>query len=770
MAAQSKPTPARLCVYERVNRSKLLYMLLKANEGDIVFDSDEQQNNIVINILSKYCDSLDSNGGVMVKYVQKDYGYGRLFQQNGGSLQSMSKMVRNTIASEIYYDIDMVNAHPTILYHYCVKNNIDCDKLEDFINNREEFVAILTDAGYSRDDAKSHYLSLINYDSNNCDKTVYGSNTRYKNFVREIKTIIEDISDIETDKLTVATENQKAKGKKNFQGSCINHLMCSIEHTLLMEIYEFFKTKDLILGSLMFDGLYVERTVSEEQMNAYLRELEPQLSTPVLLKIKDPENIVKINLTEMKEMIPSSHGWDPVFLREIRPYKQTKVLFENICFKNLNDGTYVHYSCSGEYKRITLEDLVRIYGHYKTIVQVPYKDGFKPKKMSFIKSWLDDPEMKTVNNVVFCPRPLDKTVNKNDFNAWDGFPYDRYTPTRPVNTDSDDIKFILEYLKRFFGESEMQYILNWLAELIQRPGVKPSGAALVIYSRRKGSGKTTFTYLCQALIGESRTLITANPKSCLYGSFNARREGTFVIGLEEADPKTSFTNEDQIKSMITETVAEINQKNIKQYKINVFERFIFTTNSLHGVPVNNESRRFAPFEAKYDISASPDSKEFFNKLYSIIRDKHSMFEFYTYLMRFNITIDIVKDIPQTFIRKLMNYVNVNPFDRFMAYLAHEHMPKFWDAVPKGPLEVQEPPKDYKYTQSQLYKVFTDWCSETRNTESKMKQFAARLRAYSEADSQEKLSGIKYDGISTHNKSHTYSINIQALQTATASYL
>ena len=34
-------------------------------------------------------------------------------------------------------DIDMVNAHPVILNYICKKNNIDCNILKNYIDNRE---------------------------------------------------------------------------------------------------------------------------------------------------------------------------------------------------------------------------------------------------------------------------------------------------------------------------------------------------------------------------------------------------------------------------------------------------------------------------------------------------------------------------------------------------------------------------------------------------------------------------------------------------------
>ena len=59
---------------------------------------------------------------------------GRLFAQSA-SLQNLPREFRGAIAQNNYYDLDMKNAHPTILLQYCKKNDIKCDDLEYYVNN-----------------------------------------------------------------------------------------------------------------------------------------------------------------------------------------------------------------------------------------------------------------------------------------------------------------------------------------------------------------------------------------------------------------------------------------------------------------------------------------------------------------------------------------------------------------------------------------------------------------------------------------------------------
>jgi len=55
------------------------------------------------------------------KHLKNDY-LGRLCAVRGESLQTFEKNVRGALASSYYWDIDMVNAQPTILQQYAEQN------------------------------------------------------------------------------------------------------------------------------------------------------------------------------------------------------------------------------------------------------------------------------------------------------------------------------------------------------------------------------------------------------------------------------------------------------------------------------------------------------------------------------------------------------------------------------------------------------------------------------------------------------------------------
>ena len=113
-------------------------------------------------ILEKYRKKV-TGGYVYVNYYYSKFcgNFGRLYAEGGLSLQNFKKCIRHSLAKDTYVDIDIVNAHPVLLAQYCQKNNIKCEFLNDYVNNREQWLQeIMNFHGISRDDAKKLILKL----------------------------------------------------------------------------------------------------------------------------------------------------------------------------------------------------------------------------------------------------------------------------------------------------------------------------------------------------------------------------------------------------------------------------------------------------------------------------------------------------------------------------------------------------------------------------------------------------------------------------------
>jgi hypothetical protein len=71
----------------------------------------------------------------------KKDGFARVYADKGLSLSTLVREIRNALAADYYWDLDMVNAHPTILLEMCKDKSWVCKHLERYVNNRQKVLA-----------------------------------------------------------------------------------------------------------------------------------------------------------------------------------------------------------------------------------------------------------------------------------------------------------------------------------------------------------------------------------------------------------------------------------------------------------------------------------------------------------------------------------------------------------------------------------------------------------------------------------------------------
>ena len=99
--------------------------------------------------------------------VEYDFGsdaktkqIGRLYSKIG--LQGLPRNIRSNLAQKYYWDLDIINAHPTILLHIAKENQWVCSNLENYVNNREDVLKEITKHyDCSRDQAKDLMLVIL---------------------------------------------------------------------------------------------------------------------------------------------------------------------------------------------------------------------------------------------------------------------------------------------------------------------------------------------------------------------------------------------------------------------------------------------------------------------------------------------------------------------------------------------------------------------------------------------------------------------------------
>jgi len=168
---------------------------------------------------------------------------GRLYC--GNSIQGLKKVFRGLLMKHTT-DIDMKNAHPTILRYICRLHNIDCPNLEYYINNRDTVLNAHTDM--DQDDAKTLYLKALNDDKR---KTSI-RNQFFRKFDAEMKKLQKSITSLECYKEIV--DSIPKERTYNWDGSAINRIMCKYENDILQVAIKFFRNFNIEISAPMFDG------------------------------------------------------------------------------------------------------------------------------------------------------------------------------------------------------------------------------------------------------------------------------------------------------------------------------------------------------------------------------------------------------------------------------------------------------------------------------------------------------------------------------------
>ena len=98
--------------------------------------------------IGRYSGRVGEERHFQVVYRQIDGGSRRYASMP--SLQGMRGALRRALASEIYDDLDIVNAFPTILLQECENQGLSMPRLRDYVDNRSEMMAnMIAETGYA---------------------------------------------------------------------------------------------------------------------------------------------------------------------------------------------------------------------------------------------------------------------------------------------------------------------------------------------------------------------------------------------------------------------------------------------------------------------------------------------------------------------------------------------------------------------------------------------------------------------------------------------
>jgi hypothetical protein len=136
-----------------------------------------------------------------------------------------------------------------------------------------------------------------------------------------------------------------------------------------------------------------------------------------------------------------------------------------------------------------------------------------------------------------------------------------------------------QFLRYVIPEApEREVFLDWLAWNLQNEGRKASWAVM-LYSEKQGTGKSTLADVMKALFGTQNTG-RINGVNKLVGRFNKEVLDNKLVIVEEVEVKRGSSQANRLKSLVTEDSTMVEAKNMPIYLQDISCTFLMTTNHL----------------------------------------------------------------------------------------------------------------------------------------------------------------------------------------------
>ena len=299
---------------------------------------------------------------------------------------------------------------------------------------------------------------------------------------------------------------------------------------------------------------------------------------------------------------------------------------------------------------------------YQDIVDIKKKNDFKDlydnllvNDKSFTSLWFKDIEIKTYRTVDFAPPGCE--LDKNAFNLYRGLEIENYT-----EISDDPIDIFLNHINYLCGKDKKctQYCINYLAQLVQFPGIKPRTS--MVFMSEPGVGKNVFfENFANKILGNKFLLQTADQDK-IFGKHNMANQKLMII-VDEAEGKYSFLNSEKMKNNIVCPTLITEPKGIDAFTLKDFGRYLIFSNGKTPVKIETNDRRFTVFYCANDVR---NNTKYFKKLIKAFNNKSLVRTFYNYLMEITLDdFDPTNDRPITKIYKELQSVNIPVIARFL---------------------------------------------------------------------------------------------------------
>lgn len=482
-------------------------------------------------------------------------GFGRLYGSKT-SLEHLQAECRASLCRDLYHDIDMVNAQPTLLIQLVRRDlTADMSELENYVDNRDTVLQQLMDRdGISRDDAKAAVISII-----------YGAVTKdplLSPLATEVRARAKELS-----RLPKYTDLFAAlKHEKNQYGSFLAHVLQTEERLCMLAMRDCLTAADWQVDILAYDGVMIRRRTDASVADDLLASVTAAIRsvTGYDIQVKEKEQIGFDLPVHHEDPADSAYG-------DIKAKFEADHFYfmptNTVCAVSRSDGI-CHFSL--EHAQVAFNNLI-------------LPGGKDDDPNLFIKRWIKDPSRRFIRRLVYKHQ---EDCEADEASLFTGFAYDALE-----GDDTDAVPLFRNILNACSGDEEpvADYVLRYLAHIIQKPFEQP-GTAVIFTSHTHGTGKDTLLNLMRRIIGRHSKHYSSETQ--FWDRHDTGKEGALLIHLEEAGARANKAKCGELKALVTADSLDMNPKGVRAYSVPNVARIMMTTNEPDPVKLEESDRRF----------------------------------------------------------------------------------------------------------------------------------------------------------------------------------
>jgi len=466
-------------------------------------------------------------------------GWGRLYGTKG-SLETLEKECRGTICSDFYHDIDIVNCHPVLLSQFAKnKYNHDLVELDRYVADRENYLKLI---GGSRDDAKEEMIRIL-----------YGGATRNEFLMPlsgEVKAFSKFLSRQEEYKELV----NAVKHEDNIYGSMLSFILQTEERKCMFVMKECLEEAGWSVDVLAYDGVMIRKN-EKLDLATCCRGVEKAVKEKMGYDISVVDKpMSSFNMPELTEEIAKGVSREE--------YNKMKEKFEKTNF---------YYGPANEMIEVRGKELMRM--------------GIEHAREYYSRKWRFEHSQKFDDFTIFFDIwRRDKTarsITKIDMRESDDPEVFVMPPVFSWREEgaaaAGAVDKFQEIMSLIGNATQQDYIMKWLAQIVQQPFEKPGTSLIVMGDKRTGKD-TPFDFFTKFVIGGDYSRNYTCGGFQFFEKHDTGRMGMFLCKVEEADRRIFLQNASKFKTLITAESENYNDKGKKAVVAANYNRFVLTLN------------------------------------------------------------------------------------------------------------------------------------------------------------------------------------------------